>query len=148
MESWRWAYPGLLPQRYLNSLALERHAKYWAAMISIDRRALTWVARDERGCCGLASAGPARSRLNGVGEVYTLYVSQRAAGRGVGRLLLAYTVAQLKATLNASAILWVLEHNRRARHFYEREGWAHDGGHRREEFDGINVGVVRYSRAL
>ena len=127
---------------------MTRHVQHWATVIGAETRAITWLAHDEHGCCGVASAGPARSRSAGVGELYTLYVSKSVAGSGVGHRLLAYTVAQLKATLNASAILWVLEHNQRARRFYEREGWSYDGARRREEFDGVNVGVVRYSRAL
>ena len=148
VESWRWAYPGLLPQRYLDRLSPEQHAQNWAVVIETERRAITWVAHDEQGCCGLASAGPARSGAAGVGEVYTLYVSGRAAGRGVGRLLLAYAVAQLKATLHGSAILWVLEDNERARRFYEREGWAHDGARAREKIAGREVQLMRYRRAL
>jgi L-amino acid N-acyltransferase YncA len=148
VESWRWAYPGLLPQRYLDSLSVERQAQHWAAVIGAKTAAITWVAHDERGCCGLASAGPVRSRSAGLGEVHTLYVSSRVAGRGVGHLLLAYTVAQLKATLHSSAILWVLEHNQNARRFYEREGWSHDGTCRQEEIAGVWVNVVRYRRDL
>jgi GNAT superfamily N-acetyltransferase len=148
VESWRWAYPGILPQRYLDALSAERQAQHWAALIGAKTRAITWVARDEGGCCGVASAGPARSKVAGVGEVYTLYVSGRVAGGGVGHLLLAYTVAQLKATLYSSAILWVLEDNERARSFYEREGWSLDGARAQEDIAGHGVSVVRYSRAL
>lgn len=148
VESWRWAYPGLLPQRYLDTLSPDRQAQHWAAVIGSRTRAITWVAQDQRGCCGVASAGPARSRATGVGELYTLYVSGRVAGSGVGHLLLAYAVAQLKATLHTSAILWVLESNQRARRFYEREGWSHDGARGVEEIAGVEVDVVRYRRAL
>jgi GNAT superfamily N-acetyltransferase len=148
VESWRWAYPGLLPQRYLDALSLERHTAHWGAVLRARSSAMTWLAHDERGCCGMASAGPSRSKTPRVGELYTLYVSQRALGKGVGRLLLAYTVAQLKATLHATAILWVLAENERARRFYQREGWKHDGGLAREEVAGIGVKVVRYQRAL
>jgi GNAT superfamily N-acetyltransferase len=148
VESWRWAYPGVLPQRYLDGLSAERQAPHWAALIGAKTRAITWVARDEDGGCGMASAGPARSKAAGVGEVYTLYVSERVAGTGVGHLLLAYMVAQLKATLYSSALLWVLENNQRARNFYEREGWSLDGVRAQEEIGGRSLSVVRYSRAL
>jgi ribosomal protein S18 acetylase RimI-like enzyme len=148
VESWRWAYAGVLPQRYLEGLSAERQVPHWAALIGAKTRAITWVAQDERGCCGMASVGPARSRLAGVGEVYTLYVSERAARQGVGRLLLAYGVAQLKATLHASAILWVLEDNQRARHFYERQGWSPDGARQIEQIAGMALSALRYRRAL
>jgi GNAT superfamily N-acetyltransferase len=148
VESWRWAYPGLVPQTYLDALSAQRHARHWAAAIAAKTSASIWVAHDERGCCGMASAGPARTMRYGVGEVYTLYVSPRVAGRGVGHSLLAYTVAQLKATMHASAILWVLENNVRARRFYAREGWSDDGKRGQEEIAGSSLTVVRYGRAL
>jgi ribosomal protein S18 acetylase RimI-like enzyme len=148
VEGWRWAYTGLLPQRYLDALSPERQVPHWAALIGAKTSAITWVAHDEHGCCGMASAGPARSRLAGVGEVYTLYVSERVAGLGAGRLLLAYAVAQLKATLHASAVLWVLEDNQRARRFYERHGWLQDGARQVEQIAGIELNAVRYRLAL
>jgi GNAT superfamily N-acetyltransferase len=148
VESWRWAYAGLLPQRYLDALSPERQTPHWAALIGAKTRAMVWLAHDERGCCGMASAGPARSRLSRVGEVYTLYVSERLAGHGAGRLLLAYTVAQLKATLHDSAVLWVLEDNLRARRFYARQGWSEDGVRQVEQIAGLELHAVRYRLAL
>jgi hypothetical protein len=38
----------------------------------------------------------------------------------------------------------VLEDNPRARRFYEREGWALDGGRKEEELLGTIVAEVRY----
>jgi GNAT superfamily N-acetyltransferase len=83
-----------------------------------------------------------------VGEIHTLYVSERAAGRGVGHALFGYTLAQLKATAHVSAILWVLEDNQRARSFYEREGFRADGARRQEGVAGLSLSAVRYRRAL
>jgi RimJ/RimL family protein N-acetyltransferase len=42
----------------------------------------------------------------------------------------------------------VLEDNPRARRFYEREGWSHDGGEREEEFLGVPISEVRYRITL
>lgn len=149
VESWRWAYPGLLPQSYLDALSVERRAEGWADLVSAKgTRAVIWVASDERGCCGLVHAGPIRSERTTIGEVYSLYVSARVAGTGVGHLLLAYTTAQLKAMLFGTAVLWVLEKNERARRFYEREGFTLAGVPRQEAIARTNVTVVRYERAL
>lgn len=149
MESWRWAYADLLPKKYLDGLRLDRNVQNFSVMIGdTDSAQITWVACDDEGCCGLATAGPARSEGHGVGEVYTIYVRERVLRQGVGRMLLAYSVAQLKATCHTSAILWVLEDNLRARRFYEREGWSHDGARDQEEIAGSTFSVVRYRRAL
>jgi len=149
VESWRWAYPGLLPQSYLDALSVERRAQSWTQLIgATETRTVTWVASDEGGCCGLVSAGPVRSERAVVGELYSLYVSPRVVGAGVGHLLLAYTTAQLKMMMYDRAVLTVLEHNERARHFYEREGWALVGLPRQEPIARTTVSVVRYQRAL
>jgi len=149
VASWRWAYPGLVPQSYLDALSVEQRARRWAQFIATkERRTATWLARDEQGCCGLASAGPARPDSAGVGELYSIYVLARVAGQGVGHALLGYSVAQLKAMLYGSAMLWVLEDNVRARRFYEREGWSLEGAPRYEQLAGVRLRVVRYQRSL
>jgi GNAT superfamily N-acetyltransferase len=160
IDSWRWAYTRLMPRSYLEELSVPRRTRHWAAFIGdAHTAAMAWVAYDQHGCCGLASAGPTRghvslslgrdaARASNVGEVHTLYVSERAAGRGVGHALIAYTVAQLKATAHSAAILWVLEDNHRARRFYEREGWRHDGARRQEDVASLSLSAVRYQRAL
>jgi GNAT superfamily N-acetyltransferase len=159
VDSWRWAYAHLMPRTYLHELSAPRRTRQWASFIAERSAALAWVAYDQHGCCGLASAGPTRDlparasnrgaeTASDVGEIHTLYVSERAAGRGVGRVLFAYTLAQLKATAHASAILWVLEDNPRARRFYEREGFRADGARRQEDVAGLSLTAVRYQRAL
>ena len=149
VESWRWAYPGLLPQSYLDALSVERRARSWAELLgATGTRTVIWVASDEDGCCGLVHAGPVRSESTTIGEVYSLYVSVRVLSTGVGHLLLAYTTAQLKAMLYGTAVLWVLEQNVRARRFYEREGWSLVGVPRQEAIARTTVSVVRYRRAL
>jgi ribosomal protein S18 acetylase RimI-like enzyme len=150
VESWRWAYPGLVPASYLDGLSVARCARGWAQLLGAKgTRTVTWVASsDERGCCGFLSAGPSRAERAAVGELYSLYVSPQLAGTGVGHRLLAYTTAQLKAMMFGSAELWVLEKNERARRFYEREGWTLTGAPRREPIARTSVSVVRYERAL
>jgi GNAT superfamily N-acetyltransferase len=149
IESWRWAYPGLLPQSYLDALSAERRARSWTQLIEAsDMRMVTWVATDDDGHCGLISAGPVRSDSGTISEVYSLYVSERVAGTGVGHRLLAYATAQLKAMMFGTAVLWVLEKNLRARLFYEREGWSLVGVPRQEPIARTSVTVVRYQRRL
>ena len=46
------------------------------------------------------------------------------------------------------AVLWVLDGNRRARRFYEREGWAFDGATKVDDRFGPGVRELRYGRPL
>ena len=65
-----------------------------------------------------------------------------------GPSLMAAAVAALRTSGFATASLWVLEDNPRARRFYEREGWARDGGRREEEFLDTTVTEVSYRITL
>ena len=62
-----------------------------------------------------------------------------AWGSGAGSALMAPGIEALRASGYRDAILWVLEDNPRARRFYEREGWALDGGAKQDEFLGVRV---------
>jgi GNAT superfamily N-acetyltransferase len=56
-----------------------------------------------------------------------LYVIPALWGHGVGRELHDEVVDRLRAGGSARCHLWVLEHNDRARRFYERLGWRENG---------------------
>ena len=57
-------------------------------------------------------------------------------------------IASMRDAGYRDAILYVLDDNPRARRFYEREGWALDGGTKRDEFLGLEVTELRYRRNL
>ena len=82
-----------------------------------------------------------------VGEIYAVYLLPEEWGRGGGRALLGHAISALAAAGFEDASLWVLETNRRARGFYEHEGWRHDGATKQERF-GERVTEVRYRRPL
>jgi GNAT superfamily N-acetyltransferase len=71
-----------------------------------------------------------------------------AWGTGVGPRLLAAATERLVALGFTEAVLWVVKGNARARRFYEREGWAPDGGEKRQVFGDRLVREVRYATPL
>jgi ribosomal protein S18 acetylase RimI-like enzyme len=58
-----------------------------------------------------------------LGHLARLYVSPDRWGCGIGRQLYEAAVDALRAARFTSATLWVLEHDLRARSWYERLGW-------------------------
>jgi GNAT superfamily N-acetyltransferase len=56
-----------------------------------------------------------------------LYVLPEWWSRGVGRALHDHVLDHLRAGGSTQCHLWALEHNDRARRFYERLGWHEDG---------------------
>jgi GNAT superfamily N-acetyltransferase len=71
-----------------------------------------------------AAVGVAGSRADWLDG---LYVLPESWGRGAGRELHDEVLDRLRAGGSARCHLWVLEHNERARRFYERLGWLENG---------------------
>jgi len=61
------------------------------------------------------------------GWLQKLYVRPAAWGTGVAAELHDAALAELRALGGGEAQLWTLEHNDRARRFYERRGWHLNG---------------------
>jgi hypothetical protein len=66
----------------------------------------------------------------------------------VGRLLLVSGEQALSEAGEERALLWVLDTNRRARVFYERQGWVLAKPIRIEKFGQYDVTEVRYEKSL
>jgi GNAT superfamily N-acetyltransferase len=95
------------------------------------------------------AAGPLTSEgLAGqVGELYALYLEPAWWSAGVGRALIETVLASLWEDGYRRVVLWVLTGNGRARRFYERAGFAHDGT--TNMLTGIgNIEELRYARDL
>jgi GNAT superfamily N-acetyltransferase len=149
VASWRSAYRGLLPQELLDGLNVERRAAQWRRDIQ-NQASAVYVAADPPGRLGgFIAVGPSQDQdaAGTVGALFAVYLTPRLWSRGIGGRLYAAGIAALAARFE-EATLWVLDSNARARAFYERHGWQLDGAVKRETFDGIDVGVVRYRRPL
>jgi GNAT superfamily N-acetyltransferase len=71
---------------------------------------------------GFCNAGPSRRHGPRVGELYEIYIVDRAKRYGLGRELFERATDWCRAHQMSSMIVWVLEHNRHARRFYEAMG--------------------------
>jgi GNAT superfamily N-acetyltransferase len=133
VRSWKAAYPGLIPQSYLDALTPQDRLATWEEVLGGAPSALsgTLVAVDATdSIVGFASFGPNSDddmTDAGVGEVRALYLDPSAWGRGAGAKLLRAATDELARGSCHTATLWVLDTNDRARGFYERTGWRPDG---------------------
>lgn len=110
-ESWRAACRGMVPQAYLDGIP----AGHWAeALDRADRTTL--VMLDGGKPAGTAAVSPSRwPEHPEFGEIVSLY------------LLLEAAVRELEGRGFRDILLWVLEENRRARRFYEKNGFRFGG---------------------
>lgn len=119
-ESWKYAYRGIVPQDYLDSIPEGQ----WASHIeAADRENLVMV--HDGTIVGTSGFGKSRmAEMNGYGEIISLYLLPEYMGKGYGRSLLKAVVSECKEMRFNKVFLWVLEENRNARHFYEKCGFV------------------------
>ena len=96
-------------------------AQRWDEFLADEE--MTVLVADEDG----AATGVAALRADWLDA---LYVLPQWWKRGVGRALHDEVLARQRAGGCSRCHLWVLEHNDRARRFYERLGWVENGNSR------------------
>ena len=153
IESWQWAYRGLVPKKYLDEMpgGYGDRVQRWRAILGRARAPeWTFLAEEAGLVIGFVSIGAARddNLFAGTGEVCSLYLSEHASGTGLGRRLFASAENALRSAGFTRATLWVLDGNVRARRFYEAAGWAADGTSKVDSARGFDLQEVRYTRVL
>lgn len=151
--SWQWAYRDLLPQDYLDHMATTLSTRIEARrteLESVPKAQRWWIAEYMQQIAGFALSGPSRDpdAVPATAEIYALYLSPEATGKGIGRALFSHAVEDLRQRGYEQATLWVLEGNARARRFYETAGWMPDGMSKIVERPGAVLHEVRYVTVL
>jgi GNAT superfamily N-acetyltransferase len=107
-----------------------RAEQYRQSLAQVSSDAAILVAESDGRIVGMAVW---RREEGVVGELRDLHVVPEAWGTGVAKALIEAASAGLRKAGAREAFLWVGEENPRARRFYEREGWTHDGTSRASE---------------
>ena len=139
-ESWKYAYRGIIPRDYLDSIPAGR----WASGIKEPNRKTLVCVEDGRIVGTSSFCGSRFERFSGWGEVISLYLLPEYMGKGYGNRLLETAVTELRKQGYANVFLWVLEENDRARRFYERFGFSPTGDFLETEIGGKALREVRY----
>lgn len=139
-ESWKYAYQGIVPQDYLDSIP----AGQWGSRIEqADRKNLVMV--QDGIIIGTSGFGKSRiEEMNGFGEIISLYFLPEYMRKGYGRLLLQAVVSELKKMGFDKVFLWVLEENRNARYFYEKCGFVQTEHYLISNIGGKELKEVQY----
>jgi len=139
-QSWKTAYRGIVPQDFLDALADNR----WSPILMNETSNLL-IAAEGGDIVGAATYCPARDRaFAGWGEIISLYLVPQYWRRGIGTRLLREAMKALHDLGYQKLYLWVLEENRVARTFYEKNGFRLNGDRVSAEVGGKPLSEVRY----
>ena len=125
LRSWKAAYTPDLHSSLLEQEAQKRQTFDWRRAIDSDA-ANVFVLADSERILGVVQAELNLPSPRDLPEITMLYIDPDAWGTGVAARLLNAGVEWIRNTGASSARLRVVEVHRRARHFYEREGWEVD----------------------
>lgn len=114
-ESWKDAYSGVLPEKYLAGQITRDLKRHWSE-VKIQPEDVVLVA-EEGGIIGFIAAWCRPDAF-----IDNLHVKALNRGKGVGTTLLKSAARQLIRKGHRSAYLWVVESNVRAILLYERLG--------------------------
>ena len=140
-NSWKFAYRGIVPQNYLDSIPKGR----WANRI--NREGMNNLVLIENGVIiGTASFCESRwKQYADYGEIVSIYFLPDYMGKGYGNYLLKKCVDELKFLGYDKILLWVLEDNLRARRFYEKNGFICSDEYIDDNIGGKDLREVMYT---
>lgn len=143
VDAWRSTYRGVIADAYLETLDPDQSEPRWRlAALAVPPE--LFVLDDDGtvvGFCHVAEANDDDTDES-VGEITAIYIEPSATGRGYGRQLCQHALSELKARGFRDVVLWVLSANAGARAFYEKLGFALDGG--QKFLKRLKVEGVRY----
>ena len=148
-QSLRAAYKDIIPDDILNNdFSIERRKLGFIRELEV-KKPFNAVAFDSGNPVGLLSFGDSRhiEISEDSIELWRIYLLPKYWGIGFGEELFNWGMSEIKARGYMKVILWVLEENNRARRFYEKNGFTHNG-QKIEESQGKKLTELLYIRSL
>lgn len=122
-SSWKAAYKGIVPQRYLDELKYD----FWENAFQnwlINNLVTAQLIYENETPVGCIAYGKSRDeKLPEWGEIVSIYVLPEYCRKGYGQRLIKLAINELDTMGFQNCYLWVLKDNLIARKFYERNGF-------------------------
>lgn len=126
--AWKQAYVDIMPQEFLNTITTQNCSNEFLknSNNTLMRYYIVYLLDKPVGILYI-SLSNAVNLKNISGEILALYILKDSCGKGYGTVTIDFAVHQLKSLSCKKIILWVLECNKKARKFYERNGFLFTG---------------------
>lgn len=121
VDSWRAAYRGLIPDTYLERFTYQGREESFRRSLAANAEE-TYLIRQDDKVVSLLTIGAARDSdmdVSRTGEIWGIYLLPNYWRKGIGKKVVQEAEAILQSREYETIILWVLEKNEQARHFYE-----------------------------
>ena len=124
VNAWRTTYRGLIPDAYLDAMAVEDSMALWDRVLTAAPNTTnTFVAEREGNVVGFASGMmKPEAKFGFDSELTGIYLAREAQRAGIGRRLVATVAAAQRSHGATGMIVWVIAGNKAARAFYESLG--------------------------
>jgi len=142
--AWKKAYRGILPDAILDKIDEQKRAERVSEGIRTKPEQRYAVLEADGEIAGVSVVCPCRDDdLPGAAEIRVFYIHPDRQRHGLGRTLMAHTLAAIRTDGSPQVTLWVLRDNLAARAFYEAMGFQFDGSEKAvPELE--SAAVVRY----
>ena len=134
VNSWKSAFEGLMPERYINSYTLEDRNSEWLKVLKSGSESVI-IAENKSRLVGFISYSESEDSL----DLNKLYLCPSIYGKGVGYLLMKQMESEAKTAGIKLISLYVLDNNQSAIKFYSKQGFEFGDGCESEEFEGEKI---------
>lgn len=151
VDCWRRAYAGIIPDKYLAALDINKKAKTWEDGLSLNPDVIRIVALERNVPLGFVAGLENRSSAfypEIASEAWSIYVHPDHWKKGIGKSLLLAFMDEMRKLNHQSMIVWVLEENFPARAFYESMGGLLQDQKQTQTFGGKSLSEVAYRFTL
>ena len=143
---WKDAYTGIIPDEYLDNMSatLEDRAESIRKSISDPGDCMFYCIMSGDDMVGrLIFNKSSDEDKPEAGDVMAIYLLKEYWGKGYGKQMMDFAIAELRRAGHQEIIVWVLEENSMGIRFYEKYGFVPDGA--KKEFDlGKPLTCLRY----
>lgn len=125
-SSWKAAYQGIVPQKYLDELQDDFWVPSFKHWISSNTLIVLLIYENSIPVGCIAYGKSRDESLPDWGEIVSLYIHPSYYRKGYGQKLLDAALAELRGKGYKFCYLWVLKENMNARTFYEKYGFKYN----------------------
>ena len=144
--AWKFAYKGIFPQNFLDSINEEVWTARFTESINLNKSQFL-VAKTQGVLTGIIDVYYSAENSNSR-EIRCIYVHPEYIRQGIGSALFNFIIQSSAASRISSLFLWSHPNNIHATNFYFKMGFSKVAGDRSIEIEGQNHKLVKFSREV